>query len=1058
MLLACEGESEIELVLPRQRTDGTVGTVRAVVNVFEPTNHHLQLLADLEIASGQQVAAIARRWGEAFSVERVAKRFYIEFKALRDRLVEVLKDENQDNALLIGGESDSEVSRYVTRNLGRILFLWFLQSKGWLNGDNRYFLNLFEERCRIDPSHNFFASSLLPLFFDAMAVPVDDRSAAAHSLGDIPYLNGGLFLRTHFEEQLCAEGQPPVTLPNTVFDPQEHRSASPTVLGLLRGYRFTTRESTPDDQSVDPDPELLGKVFENLNEEEGRHQSGTYYTPREIVRFMCRETIDGYLQDETGFAPDVFEALREEALDPEATDFHLPAAKRARIDKALASVTVCDPAVGSGAFAVGMLQEILQLRRGLYHSADVLTDPGGQQVSEWKREIVTNSLYGVDINPEAIEITQLRLWLTLVIDADRPEPLPNLDFRFVAGDSLIDRVGSTRFSESLPREGEVKLRLDWTGADDLATIETELEELRRSFAETEGASAAQKLRTRIKELQTSAVRAQIDAAIAEVKEQLQVQISMAAEAGSRYGARGRQNSRQAQRAVSRLENELAELESAHSSLDPWAPFMKPMMWPVEFPEVFEAGGFDIVVANPPYVRQEALLAADQEAYKETFPDVYAGTADLLVFFYARALHILKDGGHIGFITSNKYMRAGYGEGLRGFLPAVTCLSRVIDFGDLNLFEQAAYPAVVIGRKQAPEEATTLSVCGLAQNVRRSLATAGLAVNVANVREQLENLPELVFKSGIPKFPQVMLRREGWVLEDPALLALFDRFKTIGTPLGEFVQGRMYYGIKTGLNEAFVIDQAVRDELVASDPKSSEIIRPWLRGRDVKRWRPEWADLYLVALQNSGDADASNPWSAASTEREARQVFQETYPSLHDHLSQFEEKLRARADQGRWWWELRACAYYQEFEQPKIIFATVAPEPRFLFDESRFFANQKCYIMGGLDPWAVALLNSQVFFVLAAATSLSERQNGFYEWERKYMWNLPVVTPSKPVRERLGSLEAELRRESSESLNAEVNDLVAGSYGLSEREGELVDEWYKGHNPAGQGDWEEENAE
>jgi len=1033
--LTGEGVDDIELVLPRQRTNGQLGTIRAIVARSNPNRHHLELLEGLELSPGMGTAAITRKWNDAFSVERVTDAFYREFRLLRDRFVAALAESNPGHPLLDPAEDDeatqAELRRFVTRNLGRVLFLWFIQAKGWLDADASYLVNLYGRTA--SDHRNYFNDALLPLFFNTLAVEPARRTEKAQALGDIPYLNGGLFVPTAVEDRLYGDGREhiDIVVPNELFDPRAHDGRAPTLLGLLSSYRFTTQESTPDDLSVDPDPELLGKVFENLNED--RKKTGTFYTPREIVRFMCREALDGYLVERTEVSRETLARLRLEAIDPAATDVYLTPKERKRLEEALLSVTVCDPAVGSGAFPVGMLQEIVQLLIGIEQSADVKVQIGGQKVAEWKEAVITNCLYGVDINPEAVEICQLRLWLSMVVDAERPVPLPNLDFRFEAGDSLVDRIGDTRLRETLPRSGHQDAML----FDDLAEAERELEALRAEYATLRDSVRARELRREIKGKQLELVARQISDQLAGVERSL-TDMKTRLDKLRRMGASARDLKREEKAAAAFVERH-EHLRKVLDGLSPDAPYKKPFLWPVEFSEVFEQGGFDIVIANPPYVRQEKLAAIDQETYALSFAEVHTGTADLLVYFFARALQILKDDGRLAFITSNKFHRAAYGEGLRALLPADLQIEHAIDFGDLAVFAAIAYPSVLIGRKTAPDPADTVSVARLTHPVRQALAEAGASENVSSVREQLENLDSLLERNRIDGFPQALLRKDGWVLEDPQLVRLFDRIMAIGTPLGEFVQGRMYRGVLTGFNEAFVIDQAKCAALIAADPESIELIKPWLRGRDIKRWKPEWAGLYLIAIQNSGDADCAHPWKYATTEKDARAIFADSFPAIHRHMTAYEDRLRPRADQGRWWWELRSCTYYREFEQPKVVWATITPEPRFLWDEDGFYTNQKCYIATGLPKWGVAVMNSSLMFVLAAATRLSEKQGGFLEWEKSPMVPLPIVEPRPETAALLENL-VDASAESPGSQDDAINDLVDDVYGVTAEEAALLADW------------------
>lgn len=1033
IIVTADGVDDIELVLPRQRTNGQLGTVRAVVSRTNPNRHHLELLEALVVGPGLGTAAITRKWNDAFSVERVTDAFYKEFRLLRDRFVKVLAEANPGHPVLDPGDDEAaqaELRRFVTRNLGRVLFLWFIQAKGWLDGDASYLVNLYGRT--VADHRSYFTDALLPLFFDTLAVEPARRSERAKALGDIPYLNGGLFVPTTLEDRLYGEQREHVDIvvPNELFDPRTHDPKAPTLLGLLSSYRFTTQESTPDDLSVDPDPELLGKVFENLNED--RKKTGIFYTPREIVRFMCREALDGYLVEKTGIGRETLAQLRLEAIDPAATDVHLAPEERKRLEEALLSVTVCDPAVGSGAFPVGMLQEIVQLLIGIEQSTDVKVQIGGQKVAEWKEAVITNCLYGVDINPEAVEICQLRLWLSMVVDAERPVPLPNLDFRFEAGDSLVDRVGEIRLRETLPRGGHEEAML----FDELAEIERQLEELRAEYAIVRDSVRARELRREIKAKQLELVKLQIEQQMDGARRAL-LEKRARIDQLKRLGA-GTRDLKAEEKAAAKLQTQIEQLRAVLDGLSPDAPYKKPFLWPVEFPEVFERGGFDIVIANPPYVRQEKLAAIDQETYAQSFAEVHTGTADLFVYFFARALQIMREGGRLAFITSNKFHRAAYGEGLRAYLPARLQVEHVIDFGDLSVFAAIAYPSVLIGRKTAPDADAPVSVARLTHPVRRALAEAGASENVSSVREQLENLDALIERNRIDGFPQALLRKNGWVLEDPRLVRLFDRIMAMGTPLGEFVRGRMYRGVLTGLNEAFVIDEAKRAELVAADPRSAELIKPWLRGRDIKRWKAEWAGLHLIAIQSSGDADCAHPWKDATSEKEARAILADSYPAIHQHMSAYEDRLRPRADQGRWWWELRSCTYYKEFEQPKVIWADIGQRPRVIFDDRGYYFGNTAYFAAGVEPWLAALMGSSLFTFLIGLMSPSIR-GGYFRFFSDYVERFPVLVPAQDRAEELSLLAR------NQSANDEhVDELVGDAYGLSASERALVASWIERH--------------
>ena len=757
-----DSRREAELVFPRTQigaSNGAVTSVRAHLDLDNPTRFHRDLLRGLRIPHGASLLEVSRTWQQQFSVERVTTRFYQEYAAVRDRIAEALLAHNQDHPIVKSFTQD-EARAWATRQMGRVLFLWFLQAKRWLgepggHGSVTYLLDLWPRRSLADQGE-YYRGILSPMFFDAMAT--GSSSQGEHPvLGFVPYLNGGLFRRSALEDRINDEGE--VSLPDEVFDPDNEGS----LLNLLSRYRFTTKESTPDDQSVDPDPELLGRVFENLYQGDERHDTGTYYTPREIVHFMCREAMDGYLRSETGVEQRTLDALRQEAVG--SRDEHQPLSTIPAEDliDALDRVRVCDPALGSGAFLLGAIQEIVALRRGILFSQRSYVEPHEfyQTVSDWKRRTIENNLYGVDINPEAVEICRLRLWLSMVLDMDEPPAansdwaLPNLDFQIVAGDSLVDRAAGVVFKESWPPPKNLQLRLDQQTR--LQQLESNIAQRRREFEGThKNPRRLRDLRDLIARDQREVVRLHLADALEKAEADL--------EALNKNGRPIKTALRKTNSQIERIRSLLASVESTDFAL-----VQKPFLWPIAFPEVLREGypnaGFDIVLANPPYVRQEKLDAEDQMAYEEAFPEVHTGMADILVYFYARALQVLRPGGWLSFITSNKYMRAGYGAGIREHLPASLRIQRVIDFGDLPLFEAngkaiAAYPAVLVGSRSDDSASHVLRVADLAGPVRTELSNANLTVSPESVRSLLEDLNGLLGRSETGEFPQVMLKKDG----------------------------------------------------------------------------------------------------------------------------------------------------------------------------------------------------------------------------------------------------------------------------------------------------------
>ena len=459
---------------------------------------------------------------------------------------------------------------------------------------------------------------------------------------------------------------------------------------------------------------------------------------------------------------------------------------------------------------------------------------------------------------------------------------------------------------------------------------------------------------------------------------------------------------------------------------------KPFLWPIAFPEVLREGdskaGFDIVLANPPYVRMEKLDNEDELSYGEAFPEVSASRADLLVYFYARALQILRPGGWLSFITSNKFMRAGYGAGTREHLPTSLRIQRVIDFGDLPLFEAngkaiAAYPAVIIGSRSDDAAEHALKVADLAGPVRKTLSDDNLKVNTESVRGVLEDLDGLLAKAEISNFPQVLLKIDRWVLEDPALIRLFERLMNQGTPLAEFVKNRLYMGVKTGFNDAFVIDQDKRNELVGEDQRSAEIIKPWLRGRDIRRWKADSSGRYIIFANRGVNIDQ--------------------YPAIEAHLRWFRSDLEKRATAHLHpWYELQQPqeGIYHEFALPKILVNNVVRYPNFSYDKSGAFTSNACFFIVPPSPATVAILNSPIGsgLLYRQCTLL---QNGYVQVFVRFLEQLPIPNLSEDI-DKLLSQHVETLSAGSDDpdLEREIDTIVFDIYGLSASERKLVLDW------------------
>ncbi|MEO5726131.1 MAG: N-6 DNA methylase [Byssovorax sp.] len=354
-------------------------------------------------------------------------------------------------------------------------------------------------------------------------------------------------------------------------------------------------------------------------------------------------------------------------------------------------------------------------------------------------------------------------------------------------------------------------------------------------------------------------------------------------------------------------------------------------------------GFDVVMGNPPYIRHE-LFTRTKEHLSKSYV-AYHGMADIYVYFFERGLSVLKPHGRLGFIVANKWLRSGFAGPLRRLLAKRTEVDTLVDFGHAPIFEDAdAFPCVIALRKLAEgEEVAADHELSVTAFPRSELEKIEIAEYVASHQYAV---------------PQKRLTEEAWSLEPALAEALCQKIKSMGNPLVVVSQARPQYGIKTGYNEAFLIDTPTRDQLVRTEPKATDLIKKYLRGQDMGRWSPEWGGFWIILLKSS--ENQAWPW-AALPEPDAEKCFATTYPALFARLKPMEGALRKRTDKGRFWWELRSCAYYDEFAAPKIIYQEIQFHPSYGLDRDGYCLNNKGFFLGHDDTWLLAVLNSPLMW-------------------------------------------------------------------------------------------------
>lgn len=915
-----------------------------------------------------------------------------------------------------------------------------------------------------------------------------DPEAALALFRKVPFLNGGLFEcldREVTEKELARDpdlakrvpdgkrlrvdgfsdhSKNPLSVPNRIFfgdevkvdlnDIYETKGKAYSAKGLFTlfdDYVFTVEENTSVEEEVALDPELLGKVFENLlasynpeTDTTARKKSGSFYTPRYVVDYMVRETLAHQFSralmaarpaDTGGIKP------RSEALDlgpaPGELAMDRPASKtkadeagdefstrvRALLDPtqqapafsdketdtliaAIEDLKVLDPACGSGAFPMGMLQALMDVLRRLdpdnarwkralraplerrvadARNYDVTRreaelDEAEAALAAFDEEFADNDLadyvrklhliekclYGSDIQPIAILIAKLRFFISLAVEQKPHEgrdnlgikPLPNLETKLVAANSLIP--------------------LERPKQDDLFA-NPRIAELERLIEDaTERHFMARTMKTK------RARRADIERYRDELSEILEHEHS--------------------------LKHEDALKAAAWNPFDQnaTAPFFDPL-WMFQMHD-----GFDIVIGNPPYVRHEKFKKEKPElqriyGQKDCKGDPlgsYAGTADYLVYFIERGVRLLKPGGAFSYITSNKWFRAKYGENLRFWMQQHTDLQTIIDFGDAPVFDAIAYPTIIVAQR------------------RDGGVQAGHRFRALNWQELGDDADEEKFWTYLDaagfSMPQVALEKAGWQIEPTVKRELLARIREKCVRLTDFVEGKIFYGIKTGNNDAFVIDGAQRSALIKSDPASAKLIKPYLRGRDVKRWRLEAHDLWLIFTRKGTDIDA--------------------YPAIKQHLQQFRQALEPRPadweptdDQKAWpgrkpgpyaWYEIQDnVAYWEAFEGPKILIPAIEKTVAYAADDEGYFGNDKTSIIVSEDwRYIIACLNSTVSWWVTQALFAS-RAGGFYEFKPMYVSEFPIPKIAEDDRKELMGILVDIL--SCDHANAAIEQLLNG---------------------------------
>jgi len=938
-------------------------------------------------------------------------------------------------------DTEQENSLFLIRLLTRVIFCWFLVEKRLIPTDlfrEHRLKDLLKDyiptknKQKPDTGPSYYRAILQNLFFGTLNMPIELRAfrekkkagerydqnygitnlwryeasfrdpADWIALADrIPFLNGGLFdclddktgkkkdnfildgfsdredFGCHLPNDLFFGPERTVDLSRDYGEEKKRtaRSKKAKVHGLieiLSRYKFTVEENTPLEEEIALDPELLGKVFENLlasyNEDTrttARKALGAFYTPREIVSYMVDEALKSYLATQV---PRCKGAL-EDLFSNKATLKEIKPDTRNALIAAIGRVKILDPACGSGAFPMGALHRLVDLLQKLdpnneswkrdrlaearrYHELLVESGASKDETADCdvrivdieksfdtrfhaldfarKLYLIENSIYGVDIQPIATQISKLRFFISLVVDQKMDpkahnlgvRPLPNLETRIVAADTLIP----IEKSESDLFSGEID------------TLRAELATIRHKHFNARTPTEKRKWRD--------------------------------ADANKR------------KELATLLEREHAIPRDSARKLATWDPYDQN-----EFAHFFDSewmfgkiktevdlhteghtnnGVFDIVIGNPPYVRQEKIKHL-KPIFQGSYPNTYTGTADLYVYFYAQALNLLRPNGTLSYITSNSFINSVFGKKLRGLLAGTTRILVIVDFAEAKVFKAITEPCILIATKGY------------------SLNNSIKALRWKQDKKPEDFASELISNSFM--LPQETLSEKPWQLEVSQIREIIDSLRECHPSLQEVLNNRNFYGVKTGCNDAFLIDQITRDRLIREHPKSADLIKPYLRGRDIRPWRPSYAGQWMIFTRHGTNIDA--------------------YPAIKKHLIKFKSRLEPRppkwptgkAWKGRKpgqykWFEIQDnVAYFAEFSRPKIIYQEINRTDTFAYDDKGYFLNNKLFMLPDAPLWLLGILNSRTAsFFLHRSTGVPK--GGFLALQWPVLAPLPIALPKK----------------------------------------------------------------
>ena len=966
----------------------------------EQKNYYNTAVKRFEYLQGQGITFESLK--DAFSVEALTKEFYNELFGWYQWAV------NPDSGIYFPNDTGTaeddfeDKDKKIIRLLTRLMFVWFIKQKDLVPSklfNEKQLQNILRD---FDPqatdNGNYYNAILQNLFFATLNRAIEDdegkrgfaklqgqrdvktlyryaemfrisEDEVLQLFAEVPFLNGGLFECLDKTKKIDGVDKAfnydgfsrnPNRWPNGRY---RQRAFIPNIfffdeekglINILKRYNFTIEENTPNEQTVALDPELLGKVFENLlgaynpeTRETARNQSGSFYTPREIVNYMVDESIKAYLADNP---KEIVESILSDTFEynPNLESQYKDIANR------LKAIKILDPACGSGAFPMGLLNRMIDILQKI--------EPE-QSIYDLKLSIIENCIYGSDIQNIAAQISKLRFFISLICDCEKDPSkpnfgiptLPNLETKFVTANSLIAL-------HKRPANAQLDVFAD--SEDNPINIKKkELLNVRHQHFRAKKASEKMRLRK-----QDETLRAEL----------LQL-----------------------------LEQEGAFAPKDAKQMAQWNPYDQNAVADFFDPEwMFNvADGFDIVIGNPPYIQLQNNGGELAELYEPCGYKTFARTGDIYCLFYERGYQLLKKNGHLCYITSNKWMRAGYGEKTREFLANNTDPQLLIDFAGVKIFESATVDTNIL----------------LFANGKNQHKTFCAVTNKSN-KDDLKQLSDFV---GLNHTICTFISSNSWVILSEIEQSIKNKIDAVGKQLKDW-DIQINYGIKTGFNDAFIITTEKRNEILSccSDEdektRTAELIRPILRGRDIKRYGYDWNGLWLINTHN-GVKEKYPPINI------------EDFPSIKRHLDMYWDKIKERDDQGVTPYNLRNCAYLDDFNKPKIVYPNMTKYMPFVWDTKQFLTNQKCFIITGENTaFLTAFLNSSLF-KYCFRDAFPELQGGTRELSKIFFDKIPVYEPDNKTEAHFRTLVEDIQQEFTEEKAKHIDQLIFDLYNLTEKE-------------------------